>query len=307
MSTADVTNILDIDDTNPATEAHAPRKPRIALMGEFSAGKSTLANLMIGADSLPMQVIASQIPPVWITYGTGTPVHVDTDGNETPCRLEDFSRCSIETTRYIRIFCTEEILQMCDLIDMPGVSDPNMTADVWQRMIPYCDGVIWCTPATQAWRQSEAAVWDQLADRLAAHSILLMTRADMLITDRDRQRVLRRVRDETEGKFSTCLLISLLMARDAEADPELWMKSGADPFVSAFLSILDRLSQDLGLGESANPFAEIARQSAVLSDSPAKTFQTQDRVVPRRPSAISETRRTSCRPDPQEITTISKL
>jgi hypothetical protein len=298
MSIADMTNVLDTENTNPATETDGPRKPRIALMGEFSAGKSTLANLMIGADSLPMQVIATQIPPVWIAYGTGKPVHVDIDGNETPCRLEDLSRCAIETTRYIRIFCEEDILQMCDLIDMPGISDPNMTADVWQWMMPYCDGVIWCTPATQAWRQSEAAVWDELADRLAANSILLMTRADMLITDRDRQRVLRRVREETKGKFSTCLLISLLMARDAEADLELWTKSGADPFVSAFLKILDRLSRDLGLTESANPFAEIARQSAVLPDPQAKAPRKQDRVVPRRPSAISETRRTLCRPGP---------
>ena len=50
------------------TDAHGPRRPRIALMGEFSAGKSTLANLMVGSDPVPMQVVATQLPPVWIMH-----------------------------------------------------------------------------------------------------------------------------------------------------------------------------------------------------------------------------------------------
>jgi len=32
------------------------RRPRIALMGEFSAGKSTLSNLLLGARPLPEKV-----------------------------------------------------------------------------------------------------------------------------------------------------------------------------------------------------------------------------------------------------------
>ena len=52
-----------------------------------------------------------------------------------------------------------EILNLCDIVDMPGISDPNMDADVWRNMLHLADSIIWCTPATQAWRQSEAAVW----------------------------------------------------------------------------------------------------------------------------------------------------
>ena len=58
------------------------RKPRVCLMGEFSAGKSTLSNLLIGASALPVNITATQLPPVWISHGSDTPYRVDLDGEE---------------------------------------------------------------------------------------------------------------------------------------------------------------------------------------------------------------------------------
>ena len=139
--------------------AEGDRKPRIAIMGEFSAGKSTLSNLLIGAPSLPVKVTATQLPPVWIAYGDEAPYRVDLDGNETPFDFADLSSLSVEDTMCIRVFHKSDALELCDLIDMPGISDPNMPSEVWERVLHFADGVIWCTHATQAWRQSEAAVW----------------------------------------------------------------------------------------------------------------------------------------------------
>ena len=62
-------------------------RPVIALMGEFSAGKSTLANLLLGEGRSPVQVTATQLPPVWFSYGSEAPYKVDLDGNEDPNAL----------------------------------------------------------------------------------------------------------------------------------------------------------------------------------------------------------------------------
>ena len=75
------------------------------------------------------------------------------------------------------------------------------TADVVDRVLPYLDMVIWCTHATQAWRQSEAAVWSMVPKRLKSKSFLLLTRMDKIIDDRDKQRVISRVRKEVGGQF----------------------------------------------------------------------------------------------------------
>ncbi|MEM9583133.1 MAG: dynamin family protein [Pseudomonadota bacterium] len=270
-------------------------KPCVALMGEFSAGKSTLANLLIGADPLPVQVVATQLPPVWISYGTQSPYRMDLEGVEHPIDITALASAPLEDTCYIRIFREEDILQQCDLLDMPGISDPNMSSDVWQRMIAQADAVIWCSHATQAWRQSEAAVWSEMDPDLYERSILLLTRIDKILSLDDRERVLRRVRKETEGLFSTCLPISLLQATREQEDYEAWSQTGAGEFAKTLAQLLAQLQVDkniqqdlpvdVALGVSA--FQPPARPEPEL---PAQTVPASQ-VIPRRITASGQTRR----------------
>ena len=117
-------------------------KPVIAIMGEFSVGKSTLSNLLIGSEPLPVKVTATQLPPIWISYGDQAPYREDLRGETIPVDLNKLSEVPLEETSVIRIFLKSEILELCDLIDMPGISDPNMSSDVWERMIHNADGVL---------------------------------------------------------------------------------------------------------------------------------------------------------------------
>ncbi len=219
------------------------RKPRIALMGEFSAGKSTLSNLLLGARPLPEKVTATRLAPVWMSYGTTAPYRVTVDGATEPVALERLESIPVAETHVIRLFMECDILELCDLIDFPGISDPNMSSEVWERMLPEVDAVIWCTHATQAWRQSEAAVWNMMPDAVRDFSILLITRYDKLITDKDRRRVFQRVRRETDGQFAATFPISLLQALQAGDDYEKWDASGAGPFVTHLIDMIEKLTK----------------------------------------------------------------
>lgn len=265
------------------------RKPCIALMGEFSAGKSTLANLLIGSDPLPIQVIATQLPPVWITYGDAPPHRVDLEGAQFPVDLDNLSAAPLEDTAYIKIFCEEDIFLHCDLLDMPGISDPNMSADVWQRMITQADGVLWCSHATQAWRQSEAAVWASLPPDLYRNSLLLLTRVDKLNSERDRQKVIRRVRAETEGLFLDCLPISLLQATTEHEDYDAWCQSGAGEFAKQFASLLRGLSASAEIAAQDEPEQPHKPLSMPGFEGPAPPVEPEpeiedvpQRIMPRR-------------------------
>ncbi|MEL6682718.1 MAG: dynamin family protein [Pseudomonadota bacterium] len=221
----------------------APRKPRIALMGEFSAGKSTLSNLLMGARPLPEKVTATRLSPVWMSQGTDAPYRIDVDGSTEPVSIDDLESIPVEETFAIRLFIDADILSVCDLIDFPGISDPNMSSEVWERMLPEVDAVIWCTHATQAWRQSEAAVWENMPDAVRKHSILLVTRYDKLTTERDRARVIKRVTRETEGQFSGIYPVSLLQALMAGDDQNKWDDSGAGPFVHRLIETIEDLTK----------------------------------------------------------------
>ncbi|MEM6823893.1 MAG: dynamin family protein [Pseudomonadota bacterium] len=212
-------------------------KPVFALMGEFSAGKSTLANLLLGSGLSRVKVTATQMPPVWFKYGSGNPVVVTTEGQETEIDLADLETVPVDTTAYIRVYVESDLLEILELIDMPGNSDPNMSADVWRRSLHHADGVIWCTHANQAWRQSEAAAWEDVDNKLYARSILLLTRFDKIREEKDRRRLVKRVAAEAADQFRAVLPISLLQASEAGEDREAWEASGAEEFLRVFLDI----------------------------------------------------------------------
>ena len=192
---------------------HRSDKPlRAALLGEFSAGKSTLANLMLGRTQSPVRVTATQMPPLWYTFGDAGPVRVLDDDTEEPLAEDGTNSVPLEGTKAVKIALDAPILERFDIFDMPGSSDPNMDPGTWDRLMPEVDIAIWCTPATQAWRQSEAALWDAMPPALQQRSMLLLTRIDKVSTP-DRKRVLQRVRSETQGQFRHVLPVALLSAQ----------------------------------------------------------------------------------------------
>lgn len=217
------------------------RKPRIAIMGEFSSGKSTLCNVLMGAKPLLEKVTATQLPPVWLSYGPDDAYTMGLDGHAYDLDLAELDRVSLETTEHVRIFMKSDILRYCDLIDMPGISDPSMSSEVWERMAHLADAVLWCTHATQAWRQSESGVWSTFPQEMRQHSILLITRFDKILGDTDRAKVVKRVRQETDGLFAEVFPVSLLQAMRAGEDAEKWRASGAEDFTQALFEIVHRI------------------------------------------------------------------
>jgi Dynamin family len=217
------------------------RKPRIAIMGEFSSGKSTLCNVLMGSGPLLEKVTATQLPPVWLSYGPEDAYTMGLDGHAYDLDLAELEQVSLETTEHIRIFMKSDVLRYCDLIDMPGISDPSMSSEVWERMAHLADAVLWCTHATQAWRQSESGVWSTFPRAMRQNSILLITRFDKIVGESDRSKVVKRVKQETEELFSEVFPVSLLQAMRAGEDEDKWNASGAEAFTQSLFDIIHRI------------------------------------------------------------------
>lgn len=289
------------------------RKPRIAIMGEFSAGKSTLSNLLLGTRALPEKVTATRLPPVWITAGIEEPSRIGIDGEEYPVSLDRLEDVPLDETHYIKLSFVAEILDRCDLIDFPGISDPNMASEVWERMLDEVDGVLWCTHATQAWRQSEAAVWGMIPEDVRRNSLLLITRFDKLTNDNDKMRVRTRVARETAGQFAAICPVSLTRALAAGDNEELWHASGAASLYTALDVIIDRIANGPAtatpaqadesassgrtdalpdMDPSADEGMEADAAEARVSDAP----DANSRVIPRRVTLAANARTARPRP-----------
>ncbi len=224
-------------------EQWSRRKPVFALMGEFSAGKSTLMNFLLRTHALPTQVTATQLPPVWFSWGSRSAYLKRHDGSTQDITLDQLDQVGVNDAQFIRIFLKADILEAVDLIDTPGISDPKISTDVWQRAVGQANGVLWCTHSTQAWRETERATWVSLPERLQNNSLLLVTRADAL-GQKDRQKVLRRVNREAGHLFNRSILFSArdaIEARDKTGDAEVWARSGGGKMVDSFLEITEQI------------------------------------------------------------------
>jgi len=271
---------FEIEENN-----NEPRRARVVVLGEFSAGKSTLINLLTGASSLRTQITATQMPAVWMSYGTDAPYRVDLNGDQHPFDFADPGSIPVSETAYIRAFVEAPALELCDFIDTPGNSDPNIASEAWERVAKIADIAIWCSSSTQAWRQSELSAWREVPEHVRARSILLLTRADKLTNDGDRDKVLRRVKREAGELFSHIHMASLLNfanARDVLNDL-MGLCNAVDPTSqvgsAATVAVADRLAggtaADDAVASASKPEKEVETeaQDTAPADSPEDDYE----------------------------------
>lgn len=194
-------------------------KPVFALMGEYSAGKSTLLNFLAGQQVAPTQVTATNLPPIWLTYST-KPYCKGLQGNGTETTVDLARDTSGLREHYLvlRIGVNAPRLREHDIIDTPGISDPNLPKGALRFLGKYLDFVVWCSAANQAWRQTEKTAWTKLAKAVRDDSILVLTRADKLRSEQDVDKVVRRVRKETTDLFHQVLPLKTTKAADVADD-----------------------------------------------------------------------------------------
>lgn len=261
-----------------------PQKPRLVLMGEFSSGKSTLSNILLGGPTLPTQVTATRLPPVHVSYGEPSAHAITRDGTRIEVDLANLAALSPDDVRSLHVTMISDTLELCDLVDMPGISDPNMPMDTWDGAVRGSDHVIWCTHATQAWRQSEAAMWDRMRPATAGANLLLVTQFDKLRNPRDRARVLARVASETAGKFAATYPVSLLDALEAGDDLDAWKDSGAHDFMERLVEIL--------LDPPAAPVAATAADAPRVAEAAVVGIVPENVIeIPRQPASRITPRR----------------
>src|SRR5262249_47282501 len=154
--------------------------------GETNSGKSSLANLLAGVDSLPTAVIPNTRIPTLLYYASQPEIWVEYESGRRERLSGDFALPQRPIFR-IDVGVPLRRLRSVQILDLPGFIDPASGHVVVDAAAHNVDAAIWCTMSTQAWKESERAAWEMLPPRISSRGLLVATHCDLLHLSSDRQ------------------------------------------------------------------------------------------------------------------------
>ena len=224
-----------LEDMCARALAHAERLSNavnIGFAGEFGAGKSSLANMLAGADILPTGPQHLKLPLVIVAYAD-TPETIVGWWDKEPKTYSGIAleKAAADEPDFISVGINTPALKEISLFDLPGSGALDDTYKPTLDLLKFVDCAIWCTNGTNAWRETERHLWSQVPSELRANSLLAVTHADLPPVQGALDRVLARLNKEKEGLFRAVVPIGTpvavrAMAQEPEPDFALWETCG---------------------------------------------------------------------------------
>jgi len=233
-----------LEDMRAKALAHAERLSNavnIGFAGEFGAGKSSLANMLAGADILPTGPQHLKLPLVIVAYADAPETTVGWWDKEP----KTYSGIVLEKAAedkpdFISVGLNTPALREISLFDLPGSGALDETYKPTLDLLRFVDCAIWCTNGTNAWRETERHLWAQVPQELRDNSLLAVTHTDLPHVRDALDRVLARLNKEKQGLFKAVVPIGTpvavkAMAQEPEPDFDLWENCGGQTLAEKVL------------------------------------------------------------------------
>jgi GTPase SAR1 family protein len=148
---------------------------RLAFVGEFNRGKSTLINRLLTRNILPVGTLPTTATLTSIVTGTEDSMEVHFEGGKKKkCPLKeeswqdllaiDSNGKSQEVFAQVHITLEHPWLKLldCELIDTPGAGDLiDQRTQILSNFLSYCDGTVFVISATSPFSRTEKVLLDQ--------------------------------------------------------------------------------------------------------------------------------------------------
>jgi uncharacterized tellurite resistance protein B-like protein/tRNA U34 5-carboxymethylaminomethyl modifying GTPase MnmE/TrmE len=200
---------------------------RLAIVGEFSQGKSTLLNALLGQEIQPVREIPCSGTVTVLKYGTQKRVLCRyRDGREEEIPFEQYQEKAaipeeaalgnlsdeLAESEIDEIVFEHPNLDLCssgvEIIDSPGLNEhPNRTA-ITQKLLKDIDAAIFLTNASRSLTQGERGLLQDLKSQLnggiqdkPANNIFIVGNfMDLVRTDKGREQVRQRIDRFVQGQ-----------------------------------------------------------------------------------------------------------
>lgn len=201
-----------IEEIRKIREQLTTRLYRVAVIGEFKRGKSSLLNALIGADILPTDILPMTAAVTRVTYGTERKIEIFyKDGSTEEKTVEELVEYATKydeekekkastvkeiVVTYPSVFCQNHI----DFLDTPGLNDNESMTDVTFRVLGEVDAAIVVISANHPMSMTEKTlILDLIAEKQIRHLIFVVTHIDVVRRKTEQERLLDFFRERLTG------------------------------------------------------------------------------------------------------------
>lgn len=164
---------------------HEP--PLIAVVGQFSSGKSSFLNALLGREILPTGVVPVTAKPTFIKYAPNFMLKaLYNDGSEEYRDIDELAsfvdqRLSLKGVKSLYIYAPNELLKKASFIDTPGLnSRSDADTNETKKILKDATALIWISLIDNAARSTELEELSLVPRSLKLNSICLLNQKDKL-------------------------------------------------------------------------------------------------------------------------------
>ena len=200
---------------------------QIAVVGQFSSGKSTFLNALLSKNILPTGITPVTSKINYIKYAETVKLEVTfVDGREQFYDLNsivsftDQRGGQRDDISFLTLYYPLELLKSITFIDTPGLnSNSQNDTNTTEKVLETVDGIIWLTLVESAAKNSEKKIISKYIQKYASKSLCLINQKDKIDED-ELEEVIEHVEHEFQKYFTKIEAISAKQALDALGNSE---------------------------------------------------------------------------------------
>lgn len=157
----------------------------VAIVGQFSSGKSTFLNALLAKDILPTGITPVTSKVNYINYGKSYRLKVTyNNGAHEYHALEEIAsftdqRHALKDVKYLTLYAPMEILKELSFVDTPGLNSQSVSdTQVTKKILRDVDGIIWLTLFDNAGKESETKILNEYLDSFEGKALCVVNQKD---------------------------------------------------------------------------------------------------------------------------------
>lgn len=197
---------------------------KVAIIGQFSSGKSTFLNALLGQSILPSGITPITAKVCHIVYGADYALEITYKNAKVATKpiayLAQVDESENAKIAFYTLYAPLELLKTIHFLDTPGFNSLNQSdTDTTNDVLENVDGIIWLTLIDNVGKQSEKDVILSHIKRYASKSLCVLNQKDRLKNQAEIDASLEYAKKAFDGLFEDIVAISAKDALDAHTLP----------------------------------------------------------------------------------------